>query len=93
MTLNYLTNIKQDLIRHTELLEVCDWSDDTLNELLTRVNETMQDIKSCIFIINDYAHFVNALSDRLSSFASEEQIVVILRQLKEDMEKEQWESD
>jgi hypothetical protein len=87
MTLNYLTSIKQNLIRHNELLEVCDWSDDVLSALLVQVNETMQDIKSCIFIINDYAHFANIFKDRLSSFASEEQIVVILRQLKEDMEE------
>ena len=61
MSWNHLVNLKLDLQRHTELLEVCDWSEEALNELLEKTNNILQDLGSCFFMIENFKDFENII--------------------------------
>ena len=86
MNFKHLQTVKLNIERHTELLEACVWSEESLNILLQKTNLSLQDLGSCFFMLDNFEEFTEKLSDRMLEYATDDQIFIILKYLKKDLE-------
>ena len=83
MFLTFINSLKIDISRQTEFLEACDWSEEELAELL---QNTLLEIKKEDMLINNFKEFEDLFIDKMSTYASSNQIHIILKHLKNDLQ-------
>jgi sulfur relay (sulfurtransferase) DsrC/TusE family protein len=86
MNFKHLQTVKLNIERHTELLEACEWSEELLHILLEKTKSTLQDLESCFFILDSFEEFSEKLSSRMLEYATDDQIIIILKYLERDLE-------
>jgi len=86
MFLNFITSLKVDIIRQTELLEACDWSEEDLAVLLQCTDDVIFEIKKLDILIDSFAQFEKIFIDKMSVHAHESQIHIVLKHLKNDLQ-------
>tara|TARA_Y100000592_G_C5452344_1_gene309439 strand:- start:797 stop:1087 length:291 start_codon:yes stop_codon:yes gene_type:complete len=86
MFLTFINSLKIDISRQTEFLEACDWSEEELAELLQNTEKALLEIKKEDMLINNFKEFEDLFIDKMSTYASSNQIHIILKHLKNDLQ-------